>query len=128
LPVAGLADGGPPATDHGWWPGGGNDGSAVFAMSDQLSAALARTEPVSLQLIAEAWHADVASDDDGLDPTPPTRSSPALQRSSATPSGPESASTPGKVSTRQCGPNEARSHHIDGPYVHAGHRYARPAA
>ena len=46
--------------------GGGNDGSAVYAMSDELSAALARAEPHSLQLIAEAWHADVSSDDEGL--------------------------------------------------------------
>jgi hypothetical protein len=47
--------------------GGGNDGSAVYAMSDELSAALARAEPASLRLIAEAWHADVSSEDDGLD-------------------------------------------------------------
>lgn len=48
--------------------GGGNDGGAVFAMSDELSATLARAGPGRLRLIAEAWHADVASYDEGLDP------------------------------------------------------------
>jgi hypothetical protein len=45
-----------------------NDGSAVFALSDQLVAWLVRAEPPRLREIAEAWSADVKRHGDDIGP------------------------------------------------------------
>jgi hypothetical protein len=44
-----------------------NDGSAVFALSDQLIAHLVRAEPTQLREIAKAWLAELQHDGDDLD-------------------------------------------------------------
>jgi hypothetical protein len=44
-----------------------NDGSAVFAMSDELTAALARAESPRLRRVARVWSADVLRDGGDID-------------------------------------------------------------